>query len=614
MAVTQIGRVLIGPAQTNVASSTLVKRFEIVKTINDQIGSCTFVVVGTPDEMGTLLLSQAAVQIQERASGSELGPVFGEPVFGEETFGSSDDEGEVLFIGTITRIEPVVLKNRRPYTIQFTDPALWGEAFFGDTTFGDSGTSTDVPAEKYVAYAITCQDQTAQLTKAVLTTPATYTATSDATVLAALFTNAGVSFSMAGVTAQQNVTVQFDTENLMQCIQRVADITGAIFYVRNSVFYYHAPTANPCPYELSDDPDQVTSFDCLRNSMRVTEDSSLLANRILYKGSLTDGGSQLSVTVSDATSISLYGLQVTKIVKRDIKTLTELTDLANGTLAQRKNPQVSASATFMNLVGYEAGQYLACDKSSVRLTASYLIRSARMQWQAKGAVTLAIEFGDWRPNLNRTTQKIATSTQQSPSTPIALPPDASVTTDMITTLNADQINGPITADQIDSVHATSITGGITADQIITVNASGILGSITADQIGSVYVTSFVGNIVGSQIDNLTITGGKIGFGEVGNDQIGTFTADHIIGGTISGIDIMASNISGGSTGVFGDLEATTFGASTGDITDLTCTSLTITNHLFIDPGDFNSGGYTGTFSTDSVLSVAVVNGIITSVI
>lgn len=613
MSIPQIAQVLIGPGQINVASSTLIKRFEIYKGINDTVGTATFVVVGRPEDLDSLLLSRADVIINSAPALEALEPVFGSAIFGEDTFGSTDVAGDTLFIGKIARIEPVALRNVRSTPIRFEDPNLWGEVFFGDTAFG-VGITDPTLAYKYTAYAITCQDETANLVKAVLETPATFTSQSDATVLSSIFSNAGVAFDMSGVTAQQNVTVQFDTENLQQCIQRIADITGAIYYVRNGVFYYHAPTANPCSGTLSDSPDNVTAFDCLRNSLKVTEDATLLANRILYKGALTTGGAQLTVTVQDSASITAYGLQMTKLVKRDIKTIEELTDLANGTLAQRKDPQVSASATFINNAMFLAGQYLACDKTSVRLTRSFLIRTQRWQWQSKVAVNFVIEFGDWRPTLNRTTQALYNSSQQSPTTPIALPPPDSVTSTMINSVDADSITGGITADQITSVHATSIDGGITASQITTVNAGSILGSLDYTQIASVSTSSFIGTIVGSQIASLTITGGNISFGAVGDDQLGTFTADHLVGGVIDGIDIHASNISSGSTGAFVYADISTFDFGTGTAVDLTVESLTVSIHLFCDPGSFNNGAYNGSFDPSTVSLITVINGLITGVI
>lgn len=134
---------------------------------------------------------------------------------------------------------------------------------------------------------ISCQDYTPLLDGVVITSE-TYTAQTDAAILADLFAKYLPEVTVSASVVVASLSITFADVTLRQALEAIAERTGADWRVSfTKVLEYGAPGATPAPFGFSDTPDNELWY-APNGSISYREDFSTPANTITVQGRAAD--------------------------------------------------------------------------------------------------------------------------------------------------------------------------------------------------------------------------------------------------------------------------------------------------------------------------------------
>lgn len=284
----------------------------------------------------------------------------------------------------------------------------------------------------------------------------------------------------------------YNGKTCRQLLDDMAGLSGGAWHVDfdGELFYGAAAQAPPAPYDLSTDPDYVTSFPVRVDAWK--RDFTNPVNHCYVRGALTSAGVYTQAEYTDPVSVLNFGDFELSIIDSQITDTTVAELRAKTTVLQYANPVEQGTFTVWE-DGLALGQKVHIDEETLDISGDFVIRSLALQWLDNERVAYTAAFGALQPDLEAFLRTLDQRTRWqtsniSPATPI----DGSVGDSAI-------VDGGLSADSIGSVHAGSIIGTIDSGQIGTIDAGQITGLIQATQIGTVNAGSIQGAIVAGQI-------------------------------------------------------------------------------------------------------------------
>lgn len=165
-----------------------------------------------------------------------------------------------------------------------------------------------------------------------------YSATADDAIIDDLFdTYLAVIDSVTHVAQlDASMSVSFTEMSLAEILEALCQRTQGRFYIDNAKkLHYFADENDDCGFDLSDTPNQVTSFSYYDDTEKRV-DASLIVNRVRVIGA--DG---YAVTRNDATSQTAYGIRGAIVTDHSLLTTAELEERGDAVLDKHKDPRVT---------------------------------------------------------------------------------------------------------------------------------------------------------------------------------------------------------------------------------------------------------------------------------
>lgn len=185
-------------------------------------------------------------------------------------------------------------------------------------------------------YEVSAQDYTHLLTQDVIDTTLLRTGSrTDKAEVEYVVNTFGTKGITVGATVQNTGTITRDIDysgmNLYEALEEAGKWLGIGFYVdANLVLHWFVTEANAAPFNLSDTPNDVTTFG-YRN-LNLNADTVELVNAVWVVGT------EIAQWETDAASIALYGRIETTLRDPEITTAAEATAAGQGFLATRAYP------------------------------------------------------------------------------------------------------------------------------------------------------------------------------------------------------------------------------------------------------------------------------------
>jgi hypothetical protein len=495
----RIGQIIID-GQNRVAD-TLLREFEITKESGDRMGMARMIVLYDPDDAQSFISAGDSIDIyraeDDESSTAETlfgstSAIFGEPLFGEATPAAK------IFAGTVTNVRPMILTARRE--VGAGGLAKWGEPEFGSPLWGETE-----GYERINCVQIECRDQNYYLESA--TVSGAFTSQTDKAIITSLFAAApGVDITDVASTATV-ASIEFAGDTLRSALSKIAERTGAVFYIDADMrFHYFLPAAKLAAFALSENPDFSSSFPFERQTFEASEEWRSPANHVTVLGRVGTGGTRITSTRSDATSIAQYGERRITLMEPTIATTAEAQARADVELAKRAYPQIGGTlVTYVD--GLEVGDFLTIDaSSSLNISGQFTIRRISMRWLNKTTPRYHIEWGAYQPDVARTLSILYNLT---------IPPGS-----VLPSVPAPDTVGPehIIPGSIEYLHLAELSVGFANIQDLAVGEAQIQdGAITNAKVGD------------AQIDDakiINLSAGKINTGDLnvgGSGFVGQIT-------------------------------------------------------------------------------------------
>ncbi len=575
----RIASILIGGIERK--AKTLIQDFELERDYADRLGTCRMTLLIDPQQtpllgratLGGMVLGDntvaegMSVEIFRTATDAESAE-FGGPLFGDPLFGEAEAVGDCIFRGEVVLLEP-----QPAWYVRRTNPGLFG-ALWGDLLFGeeveDTPDTTTISARYLLR--IECRDQTALLDQTDVDDERTYSETTDAAIIADVCGEFYPTLDVTNVDTTAYIkSFKFEEgESLMSGLRRLADRTGASFYVDvDNALHWFLPTANPAPWGISDEPDGVTTFACERESLQVRREWQVPCNRVRVVGAVS-AGANISAVVNDAHSQAVYGIRSRTIVDRSCDTVEEATARGQVFVQENGRPQISGEFSIRR-EGLEVGQVIPITwGATLNFAGEFLIRRVTMKWQAPSVVVYSVEFGDWRPDFFRAVKRLAEMAEESSTVPVAVPPDGSVT---LASLAASlgliqQVNGePALPDTAYPANAVILDISLTPPKLKRRSGNTWVATVpTTDLTGTVTETQIADNSISTpKLQALSVTSSVIAANAI---TAGKIAADAVTAGTIAAGAISAADAVFQAAAIV-----------TADIADLAVTNIKIASGL-----------------------------------
>lgn len=573
----RIASILIGGIERK--TKTLIQDFELERDYADRLGTCRMTLLIDPQQtpllgratLGGMVLGDntvaegMSVEIFRTATDAESAE-FGGPLFGDPLFGEAEAVGDCIFRGEVVLLEP-----QPAWYVRRTNPGLFG-ALWGDLLFGeeveDTPDTTTISARYLLR--IECRDQTALLDQTDVDDERTYSETTDAAIIADVCGEFYPALDVTNVDTTAYIkSFKFEEgESLMSGLRRLADRTGASFYVDvDNALHWFLPTANPAPWGISDEPDGVTTFACERESLQVRREWQVPCNRVRVVGAVS-GSANISAVVNDTHSQTVYGIRSRTIVDRSCDTVEEATARGQVFVQENGRPQISGQFSIRR-EGLEVGQVVPITwGATLNFAGEFLIRRVTMKWQAPSVVVYSVEFGDWRPDFFRAVKRLAELAEDSSSVPVAVVPSGSITID---SLAAD-----LTMVQIVNALPSLPAAGYGDDAVVLLTTDRKLYRRSGTSwVATVPTTDLTGTVTETQIADNSISTPKLQALSVTSSVI---AANAITAGKIAADAVTAGTIAAGAISAV-DAVFQAAAIVTADIADLAVTNIKIASGL-----------------------------------
>lgn len=183
---------------------------------------------------------------------------------------------------------------------------------FGGYITNSSGTAIGDGASKTTLWSVECRDWSALFD--VTHVNYSFVDSSDATILSNLFS---IYFASDGFDASTHVTSQYDDVDIYfdhisfrEALEQLATITKANWHIAPDKSLYWYAEVDPDDAAFSIDtvaPNDSTTFDVLTNSLKVTQDSMEIVNRITVIGGWQQSGTKQIDLLTASSSELIYG-------------------------------------------------------------------------------------------------------------------------------------------------------------------------------------------------------------------------------------------------------------------------------------------------------------------
>lgn len=183
---------------------------------------------------------------------------------------------------------------------------------FGGYITNSSGTAVGDGASKTTLWSVECRDWSALFD--VTHVNYSFVDSSDATILGNLFS---FYFASDGFDASTHVTSQYDDVDIYfdhisfrEALEQLATITKANWHIAPDKSLYWYAEVDPDDAAFSIDtvaPNDSTTFDVLTNSLKVTQDSMEIVNRITVIGGWQQSGTKQIDLLTASSSELIYG-------------------------------------------------------------------------------------------------------------------------------------------------------------------------------------------------------------------------------------------------------------------------------------------------------------------
>lgn len=165
-----------------------------------------------------------------------------------------------------------------------------------------------------------------------------YTGDSDADVIDDLFTTylSTIDSTTEVATIVDPLDILFTEMTLAEVMEAICQRTGARYYIDNDkVLHYFADEGNDAGFDLSDEPNDVTSF-AYFNDPEKREDASAIVNRVRVIGA-----DNFAVVRNDAASQASYGIRAAIVTDQSLDTTAEMEERGDAVLDKHKDPRVT---------------------------------------------------------------------------------------------------------------------------------------------------------------------------------------------------------------------------------------------------------------------------------
>lgn len=208
------------------------------------------------------------------------------------------------------------------------------------TYFGGFVANQDIDAHRIDAgrhLSLGCQGYGILLNEALVEFEE-YTATADDAIIDDLFdTYLAVIDSVTHVAQiDAGMDISFTEMTLVECMNAICLRTGARWYIDNAKkLHYFADEGNDAGFDLSDEPNDVTSFSYHAHPKKRI-DAAAIVNRVRVIGA-----DEFAVTRNDAGSQGTYGIRGAIVTDHSLLTTADLNERGDAVLDKHKGPRIT---------------------------------------------------------------------------------------------------------------------------------------------------------------------------------------------------------------------------------------------------------------------------------
>ncbi len=174
--------------------------------------------------------------------------------------------------------------NRCSFHLRRTEPDLWGDVRVlvqGQAVFTGYVVQVRKSAKLGSVWQVEALDEGLMLDRRVVT--ATFENMYDGEIVRALIADSGLSLDTTGVQNVKMITrIRFNRRTLRDAIQRLARLSGAVWYVHDGALRYWDGKGEPAPFGISEAPDDVHTFPAQR--MTINRDAAGVVNMVEVVG------------------------------------------------------------------------------------------------------------------------------------------------------------------------------------------------------------------------------------------------------------------------------------------------------------------------------------------
>jgi len=263
-----------------------------------------------------------------------------------------------LSVGNKSDVAEFKLKDFNPLELEQVEIKVNGTTLFGGYIINKSGGVLGA-STKTVVWSIECKDWSLLTDKT--TVDLSYTGSSDSSIVANLFSLYTTGFDAATFVTQLDADLDIDFTNisLRDALDKLADQVGATWFINAAKKVYWFLTTNPATANFSIDtssPNNTTSFDILRNSLKYAIDASSIVNRITVNEGTKSTGTKITDTFTGDGTNKGFG-NLTQVV--DSILYVDFTDTAD-----------NHYTTYGSFIGYEPDDKLISEGGNKNVVVS----------------------------------------------------------------------------------------------------------------------------------------------------------------------------------------------------------------------------------------------------
>jgi hypothetical protein len=446
------------------------------------------------------------------------------------------------------------------------------------------------------SYVCTCSDYAVKLTRTVI--DETYeNETDEDIILAAFASQDAVTVEAANIALLVSDMGTFAAKdlNLRQVLDNICELSGGSWHVDpDGYLHYYAAGTTAAPFNLSDQPDNVTSFGFRMSTY--SEESASLANRITVLAGFDSNGDEISAIANNLESQGRYGIFSDTVVRREIEDQATADLLASAELSQRAFPRKTGAAVVIGHDGLNVGQTINVRSALYGVNTSFLIQSVTIRQLKSSLTEYTVGFGDKVPTELAVLKRLLNKPKQSTTTVVARPAPSSITvTNFASTIEPVRIVNSLPALP-DAEYSDNAVVLLTTDRKIYRRSGNTWTAVveTIDLSGQITETQIADDSISTpKLQALVVTAEKMAANSV---IAGKIAADAVIAGTVAAGAIRASDAAfeNGAiqTADIGDLQVTNVkvasGLSATKVTTGTLDALVV-NVINLNASNINTG-------------------------